>query len=394
MAIGTGTLSGGVATFSTQRASARSGLSDLVLSWGRGILAASVSQPLSYTVSQRAPTITSLNPNAVYAGSGDTAVTITGTNFLNGAVVSVNGTNQAATFVSATELTTTLTAAQLSTAGTLTLTVVNPDGGASNAAAVTVVAPPLTGHARDATLLRQSDGRDTEPGPGRDPRQYLDDRLRDYWNHPRPGSQSLGFSSDQQLSRDAGGRGELPDQHYLRSGRGIGAKSAGLLISDNSPVPSLGVNLSGTGTGGVLQVNPGNLKTIAGNGTAGYGGDGGPATTAELNTPDGIAFDTHGDLYIADIGNNVIRKVDTLGNITTVAGNGTQGFSGDGGPATAAELNAPFGVDLDAAGNLYIMDTLNARIRKVDTTGTITTVAGNGKFGFAGRRPGNQRDAL
>jgi sugar lactone lactonase YvrE len=382
LAIGTGTLSGGVATFSTS--ALPPGVDFLTSSYpGDTNLAASVSQPLSYTVSQRAPTITSLNPNAVYAGSGDTVVTITGTNFLNGAVVSVNGTNQAATFVSATELTTTLTAAQLSTAGTLTLTVVNPDGGASNAAVVTVAAPPL--QVTPATSL--SFGSQTVGTQS--PAQVVTLANTSTTAYEITGIiLDLGVNPSDFLQTNncpatlAGGANCQISITFAPAG--IGAKSAGLLISDNSPVPSLGVNLSGTGTGGVLQVNPGNLKTIAGNGTAGYGGDGGPATTAELNTPDGIAFDTHGDLYIADIGNNVIRKVDTLGNITTVAGNGTQGFSGDGGPATAAELNAPFGVDLDAAGNLYIMDTLNARIRKVDTTGTITTVAGNGKFGFAG----------
>ena len=143
--------------------------------------------------------------------------------------------------------------------------------------------------------------------------------------------------------------------------------------------------MTGTGTGGILQVNPGNLKTIAGNGTAGYSGDGGAATAAELNDPDGVNFDALGNLYIADVVNSVIRKVDTAGNITTVAGNGTAGFSGDGGPATAAELNGPFGVVPDSAGNLYIQDTLNARIRRVDaTTGIITTIAGNGTSGLAG----------
>ena len=149
-------------------------------------------------------------------------------------------------------------------------------------------------------------------------------------------------------------------------------------------MPNESVSLTGTGTGGILQVNPGNLKTIAGNGKAGYSGDGGAAPAAELNDPDGVNFDAAGNLYIADVLNNVIRKADTAGKITTVAGNGTAGFSGDGGPATAAELHGPFGVVLDSAGNLYIQDTLNARIRKVDATGTITTIAGNGTFGYSG----------
>jgi sugar lactone lactonase YvrE len=327
------------------------------------------------------PTITSLSPNDAYAGSGDTVVTITGTNFVSGAAVTVNGTSQAATFVSATQLTTTLTAAELSTVGTLTLAVVNPDGGASNAAVFTVVATPL-----QVTPVMLSFGSQTVGTQS--PTQVVTLTNTSTIAYEITGIiLDLGVNPSDFLQTNncpttlAGGANCQISITFAPAG--IGAKSAGLLISDNSPAPVLQVTLSGTGAGGVLQVNPGNLKTIAGNGTAGYSGDGGPATTAELNTPDGIAFDTQGNLYIADISNNVIRKVDTLGNITTVAGNGMQGFSGDGGPATAAELKGPFGVVL-AAGNLYIMDTLNARIRKVDTAGTITTFAGNGKFGFAG----------
>ncbi len=95
---------------------------------------------------------------------------------------------------------------------------------------------------------------------------------------------------------------------------------------------------------------------MAGNGTAGFSGDNGPATSAELNVPAGVAVDSAGNLYIADYGNNRIRKVSN-GVITTVAGNGTAGFSGDNGPATSAELNMPGGVAVDSAGNLYIADT-------------------------------------
>ena len=128
----------------------------------------------------------------------------------------------------------------------------------------------------------------------------------------------------------------------------------------------------------------GGITTVAGNGTFGFSGDGGPATAAELNQPSSVAVDSAGNIYIADSYNNRIRKVDTSGGITTVAGNGTFGFSGDGGPATAAELNQPSSVAVDSAGNIYIADSYNNRIRKVDTSGGITTVAGNGTFGFSG----------
>ena len=128
----------------------------------------------------------------------------------------------------------------------------------------------------------------------------------------------------------------------------------------------------------------GTITIVAGTGTNGFSGDGGPAVNARLNNPNGVALDGTGNLYIADFNNNRIRKVDTSGTITTVAGTGTGGFSGDGGPAVNAQLNDPTGVALDGSDNLYIADYTNNRIRKVDTSGTITTVAGTGANGFGG----------
>ena len=126
------------------------------------------------------------------------------------------------------------------------------------------------------------------------------------------------------------------------------------------------------------------LTTVAGTGARGFSGDGGPATDAALNSTNGVAVDGAGNLFIADSGNNRIRKVDGAGIITTVAGGGGRGFSGDGGPATAAALRFPLGVAVDGAGNLFIADSSNNRIRKVDGAGIITTVAGTGAFGFSG----------
>ena len=128
----------------------------------------------------------------------------------------------------------------------------------------------------------------------------------------------------------------------------------------------------------------GAISTVAGDGTSGYGGDGGPATAAQLNRPTGVAVDGAGNLYIADSENHRIRKVDAAGVISTVAGDGTRGFGGDGGPAVAAQLRSPEGVALDGAGNLYIADASNNRIRKVDAAGVITTVAGAGTRGYSG----------
>jgi len=109
----------------------------------------------------------------------------------------------------------------------------------------------------------------------------------------------------------------------------------------------------------------GTITTVAGNGTFGFSGDGGPATSAGLSFPLGVAVDAAGNLYIADSGNDRVRKVSTSGTITTVAGIGGCGFSGDGGPATNASLSDPSGVAVDTAGNLYIADSANNRVRKV-----------------------------
>jgi uncharacterized protein (TIGR03437 family) len=126
------------------------------------------------------------------------------------------------------------------------------------------------------------------------------------------------------------------------------------------------------------------VTTVAGNGTNGYSGDGGAARSAELSSPWGVALDANGNLYIGDSGNDCIRKVDANGIISTFAGNGTAGFKGDGGPATSAELADPLSVTVDSAGNLYIADFHNNRIRKVALDGTISTIAGNGIAGYTG----------
>jgi len=133
-----------------------------------------------------------------------------------------------------------------------------------------------------------------------------------------------------------------------------------------------------------VDASTGIISTVAGTGTAGYSGDGGAATKADLNYPYAVAFDSQGNLYISDSGNYAIRRVDAVkGTISTVAGTGTSGTSGDGGAATKAMLGYPEGIALDTAGNLYICDGL--RVRMVNAkTGVINTVAGNGTYGFSG----------
>jgi uncharacterized protein (TIGR03437 family) len=130
--------------------------------------------------------------------------------------------------------------------------------------------------------------------------------------------------------------------------------------------------------GRIRKVSPGGIiTTVAGSGIAGFSGDGGPAGSASLNYPRGLAADASGNLFIADATNERIRKVSAGGVITTVAGNGDFGFSGDGGPATSASLNQPQSIVVDASGSLFIADTYNNRIRKVSASGVMTTVAGS-----------------
>jgi sugar lactone lactonase YvrE len=170
------------------------------------------------------------------------------------------------------------------------------------------------------------------------------------------------------------------------SGDGGNATAAQLINPTGVAVDSVGnVYIADPGTHRIRRVSAaGVITTVAGNGNPGFNGDGGPAIAAQLNFPLGVAVDSASNLYVVDTGNERIRKVTPEGVISTVAGNGTAGFSGDGGPATAAQLDAQDGVAVDSAGNLYIADSFNFRIRKVTAAGVISTVAGNGTPGYSG----------
>jgi sugar lactone lactonase YvrE len=173
------------------------------------------------------------------------------------------------------------------------------------------------------------------------------------------------------------------------SGDGGPATSASIYIASNHnglAVDSAGnLYIADDGHNRVRKVDPsGIITTVAGNGKISFSGDGGPATSATLWRPSGVAVDHAGNLYIADLQNARIRKVDTNGIISTVAGNGSLFSSGDGGPAINAGLAYPMGVAVDGAGNIYIADQNAYVIRKVNTAGIISTVAGNGVFGFSG----------
>jgi uncharacterized protein (TIGR03437 family) len=156
------------------------------------------------------------------------------------------------------------------------------------------------------------------------------------------------------------------------------------LQADISDVHGLAIDSNGnlyiadTFNGRVRIVNPaGVINTFAGNGTYGYTGDGGPATSAELFQPSGVAVDSNGNVYIADYGNYTVRKVDSKGNISTIAGTGTPGYSGDGGPANKAALAQPYAIAIDPSGNIYISDLGNTNIREITPDGNIHTIVSN-----------------
>ena len=190
--------------------------------------------------------------------------------------------------------------------------------------------------------------------------------------------------------------GAVPGTGFIFTIAGTGSAGYG---GDGGPATaaqlSVPVNVSATPDGGYLIVEQGTnhirrvdaagtITTVAGNGINGSGGDGGPATSASINAPNAAVMTASGDILIADSNNNKIRKVSPDGTITTVAGTGAAGFGGDGGPATAALLSFPADVAVTADGGYLIADNDNNRIRKVSAAGTITTVAGTGVAGFSG----------
>ena len=174
----------------------------------------------------------------------------------------------------------------------------------------------------------------------------------------------------------------------VNAGTGDGGQAIAASISDVSGVAvdaAGNLYIADSSNRRIRKVTPnGIITTIAGVGVQGFSGDGGPATAAMVGRAVALALDSAGNLYFADSVNQRVRKIDVNGVITSIAGTGVDGFSGDGGPATAAQLGFPIGVAVDGAGNVYTADGDNNRVRKVTPAGIISTVAGNGNGGFAG----------
>ena len=172
---------------------------------------------------------------------------------------------------------------------------------------------------------------------------------------------------------------------------GIPATSASLILSSSAGSTGIATDAAGNVYVGdgcrVRKISPAGIITTVGGTTFGYSGDGGPATAAQFNYIMGVCIDGAGNIYVGDENNNRIRKINTAGIVTTIAGTGISGFSGDGGMATAAQLNSPDGICIDATGNVYFADRLNHRIRQIATSGIITTFAGNGSRSVADGMP-------
>jgi trimeric autotransporter adhesin len=187
-------------------------------------------------------------------------------------------------------------------------------------------------------------------------------------------------STKPELTTVAGdGGSKLGDGGPAKSAGFCGPNDVAFDTAGNMYISDGGIYCTGPGGYTVRKVDPhGTITIVAGTGEAGFSGDGGPATKAQLDVPIAVAVDREGNLYITDESNYRIRKVDKDGIIHTVAGTGKKGYSGDGGPATEAALNDPVGIAVDGEANVFFSDHHNNVVRKIDRKGKITTVAGTG----------------
>jgi len=362
-----------------------------------------------------APTLTSITP--VNASQAQTAnVTFTGTNFVNGATVTPSGTGvsvAAVTVNSAVSLTATLVIAPGAPAVPGTVTVTTPSGTTATQA-FTVLGPPtltsvapnnstpgrtltvtLTGtnFSQNATLASISGSGVTVSNVVAATSTTARTATLTIAPNATPGIRTLTVTTPAGTSGTVNFGVTSPANSLISTYAGQSVITEGgsataqplPLMSDAAMDSSGNLYIAATYGNKVFKVTPaGVLTTFAGTGIAGPAGDGGPAAAAQLFFPRSILVDANNNVLIADSSNNRIRKVATDGTITTLAGTGGAGFTGDGGPALFATLNFPTAMGLDPAGNLYVYDLNNRRLRKIDTAGVITTVAGSGTFGFFG----------
>jgi sugar lactone lactonase YvrE len=336
---------------------------------------------LTFTINPPLVTIGKLSPSTATVNGPGFTLAITGASFVSGATVMWGTTALATTFINSSTLTASVPASLLQSAATVSIEVINPNSQVSNSAPFTVF--PV-GNINNLITTIAGGTIPTTPVPASNA------SIGSVYKVAADSFGNVYFSALNGIFRvDKSGNmirygGHSGDASY--SGDGGQATGAGL----NEPL-GMAADAAGnlffadTGNNVVRKITPeGLITTVAGNGTCCFSGDGGPATSAQLNAPNAVALDAIGNLYIADANNNRIRKVTPNGVISTCAGTGTPGFSGDGGPANLAQLNGPLAVAFDQVGNLYIADMWNYRVRMVTPSGTISTFAGNGSYGSSG----------
>jgi len=330
-----------------------------------------------------APKLTAVSPASVTAGGAAYTLTVTGTGFVSGSTLNWNGSARVTTPLSSTKLSALITAADIATATTTTVTVTNPapGGGTSNGLGEFVTGNSVYSTAAGAYWLYN--GKASTTG--------VTAPLGGIWGVTLDATGNVYFTDhDNALVFKLTPAGVLT----VLAGTGTSG-SAQALYRLNSPSgvafdPNGNLVVNDTMVNRVVRINAdSSLTRVAGDsfGSSTYGGDGNPAATTSVGETFGVAFDSAGNMYLAETIYNRILKVDTTGKLSTFAGTGTQGYSGDGGAAAAATLTQPQGVAVDALGNVYIADTFNHAIRKVTTSGVISTVAGLGGpdgGGFAG----------
>ncbi len=341
-------------------------------------------QSLARSIGFGAPTIESISPDRVLNTGGDT-VTVSGTNFAPGSLVLVGRIQISATVESSNRITFAVPAVP---SGLRTLTILDRGGTAQTPLWVDAV-----------PLDQMSSGNITTVAGGSD---FVGDGLKGRqaalaWPFSTafaPGGLLIVDRGNHRIRRydwktavvtTIAGTGDQES-----SGDGGPAVAASLNAPTDAVVDWTTGNIFVAELGGhrirMIGASTGIISTIAGTGQAGFSGDGGPALDAQMNQPIDMALDAEGRLLVAESANHVIRRIDLSdGTITTVVGTGVRDFGGDGGPAPGASLNGPRGIAVDASGNLFIADGSNNRIRRVDAgAATITTIAGTGEEGFSG----------